>query len=83
VKDFEKIRVQEESNFEEIEPKEFDRPLLIVDNDLKDKSNRGLNFVRDYSEKLQTNLDSRNVRMMKLDVLGADTLIENDFLKKE
>ena len=52
VKDFEKIRVQEESNFEEIEPKEFDRPLLIVDNDLKDKSNRGLNFVRDYSEKL-------------------------------
>lgn len=83
MKDFEKIRVQEESNFEEIEPKEFDRPLLIVDNDLKDKSNRGLNFVRDYSEKLQTNLDSRNVRMMKLDVLGADTLIENDFLKKE
>lgn len=83
MKDFEKIRVQEESNFEEIEPKEFDRPLLIVDNDLKDKSNKGLNFVRDYSEKLQTNLDSRNVRMMKLDVLGADTLIENDFLKKE
>lgn len=75
--------LQEEKNFEKTIPREFNRPLLMSDKELRDASETGsLGFIMAYAKKLQEKTDQINVKITTIDSREADELIESDFLKK-
>lgn len=83
--------LKEETNFDETLPREVSRFISKEELDETVQQDGGSsgekenqrNLVRAYAKTLQQLFDTRNVKMMKLDVEGADAVIERDFDAKK